>query len=392
MNIKKTRKSGVENMKKIDYRILLIYILILFHLIFTNIFGYKYFGNITNIILIPLFWIILFMFSFYFFKEDKQRIHSKTIKEQSVFIIILIYLIIYFIQGLFFGYTKNPYDRSFYGIILNIWSYISIIFYQEYVRNILSKNSWKILTVILFVLIDINLYSFLNINDSITLFKQISSILIPSIATNILLVYLTINCGFVSCLLYRIPISLTTYILPIFPDLNWLFISVEQIILPFIVYLEIRNIDTNKVQQRKNKISIFLIGILLLFILFTTGLFKYKPISVMSNSMLPLIKKGDIVILEEKSIEELNNLKKYDIICYRLGNTIVIHRIVAIEKQNYDILYTTKGDNNKISDKEKVKPEQIIGIYKFKIPYIGYPSVWLNEFFNKNQNLVETGK
>lgn len=385
-------------MKKIDYRVFIIYILIFINLFFTNIIGYKYFGNITNIILIPLFWIITFGISIYFFKDEKQRVYSKTIKEQSVFIIILLYLMIYFVQGLFFGYTKSPYDRSIYGILINVWSYILIVFYQEYIRNAVSNNGWKILTTILFVLIDVNLYTFLNVNDSITLFKQISSILIPSIATNILLVYLTINCGFITCLLYRIPISLAIYILPILPNLNWFFISIEQIILPFIIYLKIKNIDSKRLNIRKqqqkanNKISIILIIILLLFILFVAGLFKYKPTSIMSNSMSPLIKRGDIVILEEKSLEELNNLKKYDIISYRLKNIIVIHRIIAIEKHNNNILYITKGDNNNMADKEKVKPEQINGVVKFKIPKLGYPSIWLNEFLRNKQNLVETGK
>ena len=213
-----------------------------------------------------------------------------------------------------------------------------------------------------------------------------------------LLVYLTINCGFIACLLYRIPISLTTYILPIFPDLNWFLISIEQTILPFIIYLKIKSIDSKKLQIRKkqlkenNKRSLILIIILILFVLFTAGLFKYKPTSIMSNSMFPIIKRGDIVILEEKSLEKLNNLKKYDIISYRLENIRVIHRIIAIEKHGNDILYITKGDNNNMADREKVKPEQINGVVKFKIPKLGYPSVWLNEFLNKKQNLVETGK
>ena len=50
-------------MKKIDYRIFVIYILIVFNLFFTNVIGYEYFGNITDTILIPLFWIIIFILS-----------------------------------------------------------------------------------------------------------------------------------------------------------------------------------------------------------------------------------------------------------------------------------------------------------------------------------------
>ena len=41
--------------------------------------------------------------------------------------------------------------------------------------------------------------------------------------------------------------------------------------------------------------------------------------------------------------------------------------------------FTTKGDNLKSNDPLKVKEEQIIGIIKFTIPKLGYPSVWLYE-------------
>ena len=62
------------------------------------------------------------------------------------------------------------------------------------------------------------------------------------------------------------------------------------------------------------------------------------------------------------------------------------------EKHNNEILYITKGDNNNMADKEKVKPSQINGVIRFKIPKLGYPSVWLSEFLNKKQTLVEIGK
>ena len=65
--------------------------------------------------------------------------------------------------------------------------------------------------------------------------------------------------------------------------------------------------------------------------------------------------------------------------------------IVKIEIINDNKLYTTKGDNNDEIDKKKVTSDQIIGKAIVRIPKIGYPSVWLNEALNKNQNIeVET--
>ena len=387
-------------MRRYDSKIILIYILIVMNLLFVNFVGYKYITNITNCVINPVFWIIIFLISYSIFKESKQRISCKINKEQSILIIILIYLMLYFVQGLFFGYAKSPYSRSFTGLCLNVWSYILIIFYQEVSRNILVRNGKKIFTLILFILIDINLYSFFQINDIVTLFKQISSVLLPSIASNLLLIYLTGSSGLFACLLYKMPISLANYLLPIFPDIDWYFISVETTLLPFIIYLVIKNINEKRINRnirktkirKKNFTTIILMSLLLMFVCFTAGLFKYKPISIISNSMVPIFKRGDIVVTEKLSLEEKKKLEKYDIIEYTLDNIIVVHRIIAIEKHGDDVLYITKGDNNNRSDKEKVKPEQIHGVAKFKIPYLGYPSVWLRDFLNSEQNLVETGK
>ena len=91
------------------------------------------------------------------------------------------------------------------------------------------------------------------------------------------------------------------------------------------------------------------------------------------------INRGDaVIVLDTKEI------KLYDIIEYKLDKIRVVHRVVSIEKYNNgEILYITKGDNNNVVDKEKVTEDQIVGKVLFKIPYIGYPSVWLNDLFQK---------
>lgn len=393
-------------MKKLDYRIFIVYLLVLFNLFFTNFVSYNLFGNITNTIINPIIWIIMFIVCIGFSRENKQRVVSRINKQQIIFIIILIYLMFYFIQGLFVGYAKTPYSRSFLGIITNVWSYVFIIVYQEYVRNVLVRNTHgkpvKFLVIILFTFIDINLYSFMQIgNDYTMLFKQVSSIVLPSLAINMLMNYLSESSGYYSCLIFRIPLTLATYLLPILPDLDWYFISIERTLLPFITYLSIKNIQEKKVDRtirrrqtkRNSFFTIILLIILILFVGFVAGLFKYKPIAIMSNSMYPIISRGDMVVVEKKTAEELKNLKKYDIIEYVLDNIVVVHRIIAVEKHDDGtVLYITKGDNNNTADRKKVSSEQILGVIKLKAPKIGYPSVWLNEYFNKTSVSIETGK
>ena len=58
---------------------------------------------------------------------------------------------------------------------------------------------------------------------------------------------------------------------------------------------------------------------------------------------------------------------------------MVVHRIVKIEKVNDVYYFYTKGDNNANEDNYAIKEEMVYGIVKVKIPFVGIPTVWLNE-------------
>ena len=144
-------------------------------------------------------------------------------------------------------------------------------------------------------------------------------------------------------------------------------------------------------KRKKRKEMTFLVAGILL-ILFVVGVFKYKPTSIMSNSMADIFHRGDVVIV--KKISENDQLDVNDIVEYELYNAKVVHRIIEIKvDEDGKTIYRTKGDNNNAPDMEWVNTEQISGIVKLKIPKIGYPSVWLNEVFGNNKpSNIETPK
>lgn len=395
-------------MKNFNFKTIIIYLLLFIYIIFSVFFGYQNLPNMMSQIINPLFYIILCIFTFILSDADqKQRIKAKTNKFQTIFIIIMSYLIIYILLGLILGYVKNIYSRTVIGILKNIWMYIIPILCLEIIRNILIRNSGNkkvilILIMIIFTLIDIDLYSITQ--NSFThseLFKLIFSSFIPILTMNIVLTYISKTSGYIANLIYRLPQSLTTIILPILPDLDWYFRGLLGIFLPIITFILIKNLN-NKIESaepRKRIKQVKLIKLLvilipmIIFALFIAGIFKYKPTAIVSNSMHPIFDRGDAVIVEKINTKNGKNLKKYDIIEYKLENIIVAHRIIHIEEHNDGSkLYITKGDNNNTADNKKVSSDQIIGVVKFRIPKVGYPTVWLNDFFNKQKVSIETGK
>ena len=111
----------------------------------------------------------------------------------------------------------------------------------------------------------------------------------------------------------------------------------------------------------------------------TPDFFGFKTYEIVSRSMESTINKNDIIIVREVDQNEIN---ENDIISFRIGNKIITHRIVKIENKNGEILYTTKGDNNRFEDEDKISFEQIEGKFVFKLSKCGYLMNFLkNRYF-----------
>lgn len=81
---------------------------------------------------------------------------------------------------------------------------------------------------------------------------------------------------------------------------------------------------------------------------------------VPSNSMWPLIKIGDKVILQKKEIEKI---KKFDVIIYYSNKYkyLVVHRVIKINYKNNTTSFITKGDNNSFKDEETINSNNFLG-------------------------------
>lgn len=140
---------------------------------------------------------------------------------------------------------------------------------------------------------------------------------------------------------------------------------------------------------RKRKMQIFkkIISIIILIILITIlfvswtilidsylhpdevpSFFGWKPFIVLSGSMETQISAGDIVVVKEIDTQ---NLKKGDIIAFKEDDVVITHRIDEVEEKDGQVQYITKGDNNKAQDIGSVLPNQIEGVFKFKISRLG---------------------
>ena len=370
------------------YGVIVVYLILSVFIL--NPANIPYFNTIVN----PLIWLCIAGISYFLSRNNKIRIKKEYDKFQNLLIIMILYIIIYFGSGLLFGFQKTPYAKDFLSIIKNIWAFGSLVFLEEIVRHSLIKMSknkkWSyILTTILLIFVQINFVSLFSSFGSVkSSFIYIASIIMPFVAWNILLTYLSYIGGVKLTITYRLFITIPQFIVPIIPDLNWFLTAILGVILPVIVYLYLNYTQLKYVEridkkaERKNNpkgyIPIFIV--LVFLILFIIGTFKYHPIAVLSGSMTPYFNRGDALIIEKLNDEEKDNLKKGDVIQFAKEDKYYIHRIVKIEyNDKRNRVFVTKGDFNNTVDDGVVTYDRVVGKLQFIIPYIGYPSVWLSE-------------
>ena len=105
--------------------------------------------------------------------------------------------------------------------------------------------------------------------------------------------------------------------------------------------------------------------------------FSISPMIVLTDSMYPDIKSGDLIIVSKTDAE---SLKVGDVISFfdpeGNGQSVVTHRIVEINTEN-GLSFKTKGDNNNTEDKLPVPASNLVGIYKFRLPGLGNVAMFM---------------
>ncbi|NXL16669.1 SC11A peptidase, partial [Setophaga kirtlandii] len=108
---------------------------------------------------------------------------------------------------------------------------------------------------------------------------------------------------------------------------------------------------------------------------------------VLSGSMEPAFHRGDLLFLTNR-IED--PIRVGEIVVFRIeGREIpIVHRVLKIhERQNGDIKFLTKGDNNAVDDRGLYKQGQhwlekkdVVGRARGFVPYIGIVTILMNDY------------
>lgn len=99
--------------------------------------------------------------------------------------------------------------------------------------------------------------------------------------------------------------------------------------------------------------------------------------TILTQSMYPTIKAGDVVITYKDENDKYDVGDVITFISDSNGGITVTHRVMEVYNLNNSYSYVTKGDNNNAKDNEMVKSDNVLGKVVVKIPKIGYAQQFL---------------
>lgn len=344
--------------------------------------------------------LVIFMFIVKYLIK-KRGIKSVYDKQVLILMLIfsLIYLGVFYALGLHYGFVRSKYYFNINSIVNVIIPTTLIIVTSEVIRNILisqdgtfkikgHKVNLSIIFVYLsMVLIDYiiyaNIYDLGKLEDFLT---AIGFILFASMSNNLLFNYLSKRFGKKSIILFRLITVLYIYIIPYIPDVYLFLRSFLRMLYPFIIYLVMERTYAKTsfaLSQKEKKKSILWTSVLLvlvtLMIMLISCQFKYGIVVIGSESMTGTINKGDAIIYEQYKNNSI--IKKGQVIIFDYNNIKTVHRVIEIKNVNGENRYYTQGDANKNEDSGYRTINDIQGLVKLKIKYIGLPTLWLRSLF-----------
>ena len=307
----------------------------------------------------------------------------------------LMYVMAYYLTGLSFGFYKNPYRLTAGNFTQFFLPIAAVIVCTEAVRYVLMAQKDRLAHVACYlscVMAELLLYSTIPAVTSFSRFMDlVAGTLFPALTANLFYNYLTRRYGPWPNLAFRLITTLHAYLFPITTGISLALLHFANMILPLALWLFIDALYEKKRRYARGKttragqaVSAAVTAAVLVLmtgaVMLTSNQFRYGSLVIATESMTGELNKGDIALFEAYDDQ---TLQEGQVIVYANGKSMIVHRIVDIEIINGLARYYTRGDANEDNDMGYRTEGDIVGVVSHKLPYFGYPTLWLRSLFQR---------
>ena len=304
-----------------------------------------------------------------------------------------LYLMGYYVSGLFVGFTKTGYGLHADILLAYTLPIGVMIICSELIRYVLCAQEDKVATVFAYaicLLADVIIYSTLSgIKIFANFMDMVGLTLLPGLLYNALYNYLSSRYGWKPNLVFRLLTTWVFYLIPYGSAVSYSLLAFINILMPIGIYYFIDSLFEKKRRYARKKhsrfsrtasyiLTVLVIVMMLGTVMLISNHFYYGAYVIATESMTGELNKGDIAI-SERYEDQL--IQEGQVIAFKKSKSVVIHRVVDIKVINGETRYTTKGDANEDLDTGYVVDSQIVGLVDLKFPFLGYPTLWLRSLF-----------
>ena len=305
----------------------------------------------------------------------------------------LLYVVLYYLSALIFGFTRTGYGLKTDVILGLTLPIAAIIVCTEIIRHVLCVQKDKIATAFAYL---ISLCSDLVICATIpaltnmaTFMDMVGMTLFPGLMANLLFNYLSARYGYLPNIAYKAFTVWIFYLIPYGSAISFSLLGFVNLMLPIVIFIFIDSLYEKKRRYAlgnvsrtrrilSNVLSIVCVVIMLGSVMLISNQFHYGAYVIATPSMTGELNKGDAAIYEKLGDSPVI---EGQVIVFEQNDTVIVHRVVDIQTINGITRYYTKGDANEDLDAGYILRSDIIGLVSYKIPYIGYPTIWIRSLF-----------
>ncbi len=320
-----------------------------------------------------------------------------SINKNQVLLILtafaLVCVMTYYLTGFAFGFYKNPYGLSVKNLFTFALPIAAVIICTEIVRSVFVAQGDKLSTWICYLFCTIADMLIVSNIPEISSFNRfmdlVAGALLPALIANLLYNYLSKRYGVYPNVSYRLITTLYAYIFTVSSGIEDSLVSFFRLIIPLAIYLFIDSLyEKKKKYALENKsrpwrivsriLTVLVLVIMIGAVMLVSNQFKYGSLVVATESMTGEINKGDVVIFESYDSQ---TVEEGQVIVFERNRSMIVHRVVDIEIINGVARYYTKGDANEDNDYGYITSADIVGLADFKVPLVGYPTLWVRSLF-----------
>ena len=334
------------------------------------------------------------VFAFFAFLYLKKMPFSSVHRRAVLFVTLLVavlYTVLCLLSGLYFGFFLADVAFSFRSLLSYILPITITVISIEITRcAFLGQKGFfaRSVAYVIGTLSEVLLVtSFSAVTNFYHFMDLMGATLLPALAAQPLYQYTGKHYGIWPAISFRLVTSLAPFLIPIRSGMPDSLSSFVSILLPPALLFLLRLLYGKTVKTtEKRRVGKWLYATVVSALIFVTSFmmlisneFRFGLLIIATDSMTGSINKGDAVIFEEYTGQFVD---EQDVIVFYHNDRVTVHRIVDISRVNGRNRYFTQGDANDYLDSGYATDADIIGVVKGKIPYFGYPTLWLRGMFN----------